>query len=111
MLGIEEMAAMVIVLLAVEGLYVTYAESTAVLTHKINSFTSELTENEALQKFYGSSMQGEVVIGALRNATGCSAHKLDSLDLCTIGAGNISRVIVSDGYAYAVRCDESTDNA
>ncbi len=108
MFGIEEIAAIVITMLAIEALYATYAESAGAISHTLNNFAAELKQSDALQQFYNSSMHNEPVIEALQNATGCIAYGIYAQNVST---GSVDREIISDGHAFGVYCYESSDNS
>ncbi|MEM0202268.1 MAG: hypothetical protein QXR73_03765 [Candidatus Micrarchaeaceae archaeon] len=106
MLGLEEMAAILITLIALQGFAMSYIESSAAFYRSAGAFSAGLKLNNALNRLSNLNAGSSALTGILRSAAGCTAYPF------YIGValnGSPKRVIVSDGNAYVVYCNESTD--
>ncbi|MGC8586100.1 MAG: hypothetical protein ACP5K5_00955 [Candidatus Micrarchaeia archaeon] len=102
MLGIEEAASMLIMILAIEGFAMSYAES----NNALMSYISSSWENiEYSVRFQELAPIAPMAPNILEDLTDCSVAHFGDASHC-----NFTRVATINGVIYTVCCYESPDN-
>lgn len=110
MLAIEEMLAIFVTLIALQGFAIGYSESNISLMKGVGALVASIAENAALQKLEPMQLSNAAPASIVENMTNCFAYRLSNKSIVK-SSGMLSRIMVFSGIAYVVDCNERPNNS